>query len=128
MTDDKPLIQEAPQELLALAVAVRPDWNPEETWNALLAARTAGWAWTRTVHETVRLMLVPDGEPSGLRHAARAPLARSEPGKLAPDLRARALAACESATAAHRRKDRDEAAGPAWSPLGGHSLDDRAAS
>lgn len=118
---EAPEIREAPRELQALAVAVRPDWDPEETWNALLAARTAGWPWTRTVHETVQLMMMPDGDPAGLRHAARAPMARTVPGTLPADLKTRVLTACETAAEAYRREGRGsqlpEAVSDSSSPL-----------
>jgi hypothetical protein len=116
MTDDETLIREAPRELLELAVATRPDWDRDDAWSALLAARAAGWPWTRTVHETVQLMLMPDGEPAGLRHAARPPMARTDPGTLAADLKAKALAACERASETWKTQTRSE--DPAEDALG----------
>ena len=68
--DPIPDIQAAPDELLALAVAVRPAWDHDVLAAALLAARTAGWTWDRTLAETIRLMRDPDGSPWDLKRAA----------------------------------------------------------
>jgi hypothetical protein len=107
-------IREAPRELLALAVAMREDWDRDETWNALLACRAAGWEFTRTALETVRLLVRLDSEPRELRHASKPPIAAPEhPGSLDADLRAQALAAAEAATEAQRQAGRDTDRGAA---------------
>lgn len=111
MTD----IHDAPRELLALALAMREDWDRDDTWNALLAARAAGWDFTRTVREVVRLLLREDSEPRELRHAARPPIAAPEhPGSLPGDLRAQALADCEAAAESLRHRERGPETGT-WS-------------
>jgi hypothetical protein len=74
-----PDIQAAPDELLALAVAMRPAWDHDILAAALLAARQAGWTWDRTLAETVRLMRTPDGSPWDLKQAAANPFHRSVP-------------------------------------------------
>lgn len=78
-TQPAPAIQAAPDELLALARAVRPAWDHDILAAALLAARQAGWTWERTLAETVRLMRDPGGSPWELRHAAADPFDRSTP-------------------------------------------------
>ena len=76
-TDPPPDIHAAPDELLALARAVRPAWDHDILAAALLAARQAGWTWDRTLAETVRLMRAPDGSPWDLKRAAADPFHRS---------------------------------------------------
>lgn len=71
--------REAPRELLALAVAVREDWNAEETWQAIRAAHDAGWSWKRTVDEVTRLLFMPEGQPSSMRHASAVPTKKHDP-------------------------------------------------
>ena len=71
--DPLPDIEAAPGELLALARAMRPAWDHDVLAAALLAARTAGWTWDRTLAETVRLMRDPDASPWDLKHAAADP-------------------------------------------------------
>ena len=78
-TDPVPDIQAAPDELLALARAMRPAWDHDTLAAALLAAKAAGWSWDRTLAETVRLMRDPDGSPWDLRRAAADPFHRSVP-------------------------------------------------
>ncbi len=78
-TEPIPDICAAPDELLALARAVRPAWDHDILAAALLAARQAGWTWDRTLAETVRLMRFPDGSPWDLKRAAASPLARVIP-------------------------------------------------
>ena len=63
-------IQPAPAELLALARAMRPDWDHDALAAAILAAKTAGWTWDHVLAETVRLMRDPAASPSDLRAAA----------------------------------------------------------
>ncbi len=72
-------IQAAPDELAALARAVRPAWDHDVLAAALLAAKSAGWTWDRTLAETVRLMRDPDGSPWDLRRAAADPFRRAVP-------------------------------------------------
>jgi len=74
-----PDIHAAPDELLALARAVRPAWDHDILAAALLAAKNAGWTWDRTLAETVRLMRHPSGSPWDLKRAAASPLARDLP-------------------------------------------------
>jgi hypothetical protein len=72
-TEPEPDIQAAPDELAALARAMRPAWDHDILTAALLAARQAGWTWDRTLAETIRLMRSPDGSPWDLRRAAADP-------------------------------------------------------
>jgi hypothetical protein len=76
-TDPVPDIAAAPDELLALARAVRPAWDHDILAAALLAAKTSGWTWDRTLAETVRLMRDPDGSPWDLKRAAADPFHRA---------------------------------------------------
>ena len=76
-TEPAPDICAAPDELLALARAVRPAWDHGVLVVAVLAAKTAGWTWDRTLAETVRLMRDPDGSPWDLKRAAADPFARA---------------------------------------------------
>jgi hypothetical protein len=69
-TDPIPDIQAAPDELVALARACRPAWDHDVLAGAILAAKSAGWTWDRTLAETVRLMRDPDGSPWDLKRAA----------------------------------------------------------
>jgi hypothetical protein len=72
-------IRAAPDELLALARAVRPAWDHDVLAAAVLAARNAGWTWDRTLAETVRLMRAPDGSPWDLKRATADPFHRAAP-------------------------------------------------
>lgn len=67
------MIQPAPQQLLDLAAAMRPDWDREQTSLALVAARNAGWEWTRTVLAVARLLCDEKARPQDLAAAARKP-------------------------------------------------------
>lgn len=69
MTD----IQPAARELAALAQAMR-GWDEGELMGAMLAARNAGWDFEQTFREVARLLLLRDGDPAALRHAAAHPL------------------------------------------------------
>lgn len=80
--EDESNVRPALAELIALAAAVRPDWDATALRDALVACHTAGWAWTRTLRETVRLLCDPESEPRDLTMAARNPLQRKPP---APD-------------------------------------------
>ena len=55
---------------------MRDDWDRDQTWNALLAARAAGWPWERVAREVWRLLWVADSEPGDLKRAAAKPLDR----------------------------------------------------
>jgi hypothetical protein len=76
---ETPGIQAAPDELLALAAAMRPAWDRDVLAAALLAARQAGWTWDRTLAETVQLMRKADGSPWDLKRAAADPFHWSVP-------------------------------------------------
>lgn len=76
---DPPVIHAAPDELLALAAAMRPDWDDAILASALIAARTAGWTWDRTLAETIRLMRDPAGSPWDLKRAAADPFHKTTP-------------------------------------------------
>lgn len=78
-TGPVPDICAAPDELLALARAVRPAWDCDILAAALLAAKNSGWTWDRTLAETVRLMRSPDGSPWDLKRATADPFTRSVP-------------------------------------------------
>jgi len=80
-TDPPPDIHAAPDELLALARAVRPAWDHDVLAAAVLAAKNAGWTWDRTLAETVRLMRAADGSPWDLKRAAADPFHKSVPPK-----------------------------------------------
>ena len=62
-------IQPAARELAALAYAMR-GWDPEHTMAGMIAAKNAGWDFERTFREVTRLLLLEDGNPAALRHAA----------------------------------------------------------
>jgi hypothetical protein len=76
-TSDPPDIRAAPDELLALARAVRPAWDCDILAAALLAAKNAGWTWDRTLAETVRLLRDPGGSPWDLKRAAADPFCKA---------------------------------------------------
>jgi hypothetical protein len=76
-TEPAPDICAAPDELLALARAVRPAWDHDILAAAILAAKNSGWTWDRTLAETVRLMRDPDGSPWDLKRAAADPFDRA---------------------------------------------------
>lgn len=99
-------VREAPRELLELALAAREDWDRDQAWNALLAARSAGWTFGRILREVVRLLLIEDSRPADLRYAAGETRVTA-PGRLPEDLRSQALADCEAATEVMRQQRRD---------------------
>jgi hypothetical protein len=76
-TEPEPDIRAAPDELLALAAAMRPAWDHDVLAAALLAAKNAGWTWDRTLAETIRLMRDPRGSPWDLKRAAADPFHRA---------------------------------------------------
>jgi hypothetical protein len=78
MTGLEPDIQAAPDELVELARKMRPHWDHDVLANAILAARNAGWTWTRTLTETVRLMCQIDASPFDLKAAAAHPFRGTE--------------------------------------------------
>lgn len=98
-------IAEAPRELLALALAARPDWDRDRTWSALLAARAAGWSFARTLREVTRLLLIEDSRPDDLRFAA-GETRTEKPGSLPESLRAQAIADAEAASERFRQQAR----------------------
>lgn len=67
-------------ELLALAAAMRPDWNRTELRDAMTAAHLAAWAWKDVFREVARLVLAEDETPATLRNSARRPVAQKDPG------------------------------------------------
>lgn len=92
--------RESPRRLLELALDMREDWGREETWNALLAAKNAGWSWKRIYDEVGRLAFRPDSQVRELLDAARA---TRRPAETGPQVYARghalALAALEEVQA-----------------------------
>lgn len=72
-----PDIAAAPDELLALARAVRPAWDHDVLAAAFTATEQAGWIWDRLLSETIRLMRDPKGSPWDLKRAAADPFYRS---------------------------------------------------
>lgn len=74
-------IREAPRELVALALAIRPDWTEAETWSAVLACKTASFEWAKIARGLVNLALRDEPVPTSPRDlwAAMRGL-RSQPG------------------------------------------------
>ena len=72
-------IQPATHELVALARAMRPDWDHDVLSSAILAAKNSGWTWTRTFSETARMLTDAKASPWDLKHAAASPFRREEP-------------------------------------------------
>ena len=75
-------MEAAPDQLIDLARAMRPEWDHDVLAAAIVAAKNAGWTWTRTFTETTRLLTDPHGSPWDLKHAAASPTRREhvEPG------------------------------------------------
>ena len=69
----------APKQLVELARAMRPEWDHDVLSSAILAARNAGWTWTRTFTETARMLTDPAASPWDLKRAAASPLERRQP-------------------------------------------------
>jgi hypothetical protein len=66
-----PIAQPALDELLDLAEKTRPDINRMDLHGAIIAARTAGWTWSRTLKVVAQILA--DGEtPYDLRNATTA--------------------------------------------------------
>lgn len=66
-------------ELVALAVAMRPDWNADVVAGAIRAGQHARWADGRILCEMARLIADPLADPRDLSRAAR-PLERERRG------------------------------------------------
>jgi hypothetical protein len=62
--DNQDLVREAPRELLAFACAVRPDWDRDDVWNAMHAAKTAGLDWTRLALRLMGIALREETPPT----------------------------------------------------------------
>jgi hypothetical protein len=80
---------EAYPQLAALAAQMRPDWSKRELWDAILAVRTAGWAWRDVFREVNRLAWDKDETPATLLNSARRP---GIPRQTGPEVNARGLA------------------------------------
>ena len=72
-------MEAAEPQLVALAVAMRPEWDHEVLSSAIVAAKNAGWTWKRTFRETTRLLADEHASPWDLKRAAASPLQREEP-------------------------------------------------
>jgi hypothetical protein len=70
-------IKPAAAELTALALAARPGWTETAVTGAILAAKTAGWSWPRTLTRMARLVADPDAEPQQMLDELRDPLKRA---------------------------------------------------
>jgi hypothetical protein len=72
--ESAPPWRENPRSLLKFVTDTRPDWSAEETWNAMLAAKTAGLPWDKLA---LRLMTIafreedPPTKPRELWNFAR---------------------------------------------------------
>ncbi len=62
------------QELVVLALKVRPSWDEPKLWEALAACQTAGWSWPRILRYTVNMLTVADATPKAIKDAAEVPL------------------------------------------------------
>ena len=100
----------ARRELVALLTTTRPDWTPDETEGALLAAGHAGWTWPRTMTEAVRLACDPESFPRDLRIAADLVGPRLVPP---PQVAAEGAARAWEALAAVQARQADEPDGDA---------------
>ncbi|NML55312.1 hypothetical protein HHL19_16185 [Streptomyces sp. R302] len=56
----------ARRELAALATVTRPDWNPPDIHEALVAAHISQVTWGQVLTEMGRLMADPEARPSDL--------------------------------------------------------------
>lgn len=70
-------IKSAVPELTALALAARPGWTETAVTGAIMAAKTAGWSWPRTLTRMARLVADPDAEPQQMLDELRDPLKRT---------------------------------------------------
>lgn len=89
---DPPVIERATPELLALALAVRPDWRERDVSGAIAAAALDGQSWPRVLAALPRLMADPAASPRDLVPDSRSPL-RKGPGVTAERNTAHAAAA-----------------------------------
>jgi hypothetical protein len=87
-------------ELLALAAAMRPDWNRTELRDAMTAVHLAGWAWKDVFREVNRLAWAEDETPATLRNSARRPVPAQASG---PEVNARGREAVMAAFDRARR-------------------------
>ena len=60
-------------QLLALACAMRPDWDRDDLRDAMTAVHHAGWPWRDVYREVSRLIWAEDETPATLRNSARRP-------------------------------------------------------
>ena len=95
-------VRPAMAELVALAAAVRPDWDAVILRDALIACHQAGWPWSRTMRMTVDLLCNEEGAPRDLTAAARNPLKRLAP---APGAYDRGAAAARAALGLPARRE-----------------------
>lgn len=105
--DTEPKIYAAQNELIALAVAVRPDWTAAQVSGAIVDAKTCGRTWAQVVVGLSRLMVDPLARPSELTPPAPDPQRSNRPTQPVPaaahaDELERARIDCERATAAHK--------------------------
>jgi hypothetical protein len=97
--DNQDLVREAPRELLAFACAVRPDWDRDDVWNAMHAAKTAGLDWTRLALRLMGIALreeTPPTRPRELWDFARGITIASQGRPPPSDGHAAAIAALKS--------------------------------
>ena len=85
-------IQAAPDELLALARAMRPLWDHDVLAAAILAAKSAGWSWVRTFSTAAKLMADEHASPWDLKRAAASPTKRGDMPAPGTEKRGAALA------------------------------------
>jgi hypothetical protein len=90
-------VRPAQPELLALAAAMRPGWDPRALSGALTAAANNGWPWPRAFLAACRLLADPDASPRDLLAEVRGPLERGP--SLSPDVNARRAAEAQAALA-----------------------------
>lgn len=112
-TDTGPKIYAAQNELIALAVAVRPDWTAMQVSGAILDAKTCGKTWAQVVVGLARLMVDPDARPAELTPPAPDPQRANRPVRPVPaaahaDELERARIECERATARHKALERGD--------------------
>lgn len=86
----------ASTELLALAAATRPDWDPHALREALAQARNCGMTWPLVLVAAAQLLADPDSQPHDLIPAAPEPWRHRRPGP-GPETYARGSAAARAA-------------------------------
>jgi hypothetical protein len=86
------LIQPCQRSTIAVAAEGRPDWDSQETENAIIRAYQTGTTPARILFEVVRLMAMPEGEsePRDLDAALTRPSGWRSPAPSAPRRRAKA--------------------------------------